>query len=81
MTIEIISSFMNFTMLMCRFYDALILPHLININKLRPENTLNATIPLIKRCKGSFFLYRETINSNRHSSNSSDSFIKISCTL
>lgn len=45
MTIEIISSFMNFTMLMCRFYDALILPHLININKLRPENTLNAPIP------------------------------------
>lgn len=50
MTIEIISSFMNFTMLKCRFYDALILPHLININKLRPENTLNAPIPLIKRC-------------------------------
>lgn len=48
MTIEIISSFMNFTMLMCRFYDALILPHLININKLRPENTLNAPIPLQK---------------------------------
>lgn len=73
MTTEIISSFMNFTMLMCRFYDALILPHLININKLRPENTLNARIPVIKRCKGSYFFYRETITSNRHPPNRSNS--------
>lgn len=49
MTIEIISSFMNFTMLMCRFYDALILPQLININKLRPRKHAERSDPCYQK--------------------------------
>lgn len=81
MIIEIILLFMNFMMLMCCFYDVLIFLYFININKFCLENMFNVLIFFIKRCKGSFFLYWEIINSNWYLLNSSDLFIKISCIL